>query len=258
VALLVVVVAFLLVSRLIGAVVSLFDSGGGGAAVTQSSGRSSPAASPTPIPPPSCAHGNRLATFRSYDEWQLTLVDTTFRLPKAYVPPGLKPVSKAGFEGALLVRRELIEDLTALRKAALAHGTPLGVVAAFRSYDSQRSLFERRTRELGRDQALAKTARPGHSEHQLGTAVDFKSAGQRDVTENWDRTATGKWVTENAWRFGFIQSYPKGLEGVTCYGNEPWHYRYFGQTLAARIHTSGLTVREFLWNEQKGGASPIP
>jgi zinc D-Ala-D-Ala carboxypeptidase len=258
VALLVVVVAFLLVSRLISAVVSLFDSGGRSAAVTQSSGRSSTAVSPTPVPPPSCAQGNRFAAFRGYDEWQLTLLDTTFRLPKAYVPPGLKPVSKAGFKGALLVRGELIEDLTALRKAALANGTPIDIVAAFRGYDSQRSLFERRTRELGRDQALAKTARPGHSEHQLGTAVDFKSAGQRDVTESWDRTPTGKWVTENAWRFGFIQSYPKGLEGVTCYGNEPWHYRYFGQTLAARIHTSGLTVREFLWNEQKGGVSPIP
>jgi LAS superfamily LD-carboxypeptidase LdcB len=257
-ALLVVVVAFLLVSRLISGVVSLFGSGGGHKTVTQSPGRSSPSASLTPIRPPSCAQGNRFAAFRGYDEWQATLLDTTFRLPKAYVPPGLRPISKAGFKGVLLVRGELIEDLTALRKAALAHATPIDIVATYRSYDSQASLFERRTRELGRDQALARTARPGHSEHQLGTAVDFKSAGQRDVTDNWDRTPTGQWVSENAWRFGFIQSYPKGLEGVTCYANEPWHYRYFGQTLAAEIHASGLTVREFLWNEQKAGASPIP
>ena len=254
----VVVAAFFLVVRLISGIVSLFDSGGGRAPTTQGSGQPSPSHSPTPIPPPACAYGNRFAPFRGYDEWQLTLVDTTFRGQRAYVPPGLTPISKAGFKGSLLVRRELIADLTALRKAALANGTPIDVVAGYRSYDSQASLFERRTRDLGRDQALAKTARPGHSEHQLGTAVDFKSAGQRDVTENWEKTTTGKWVTENAWRFGFIQSYPKGLEDVTCYGNEPWHYRYFGQTLAARIHTSGLTVRQFLWNEQKGGTAPIP
>ena len=256
-ALLVVVVAVVLVARLVSAVVSLFDSGQATATVTQSPSPTL-SVSPTPIPPPLCAQGNRFAAFRGYDEWQLTLLDTTYRLPRAYVPPGLKPISKAGFKGALLVRGELIEDLAALRKAAVANATPIDIVAAFRTYDSQKSLFERRTRELGREQALAKTARAGHSEHQLGTAVDFKSAGQRDVTENWDKTPTGKWVTENAWRFGFVQSYPKGLDNATCYGNEPWHYRYFGRTLSARIHESSLTARAFLWNEQKGGVSPIP
>lgn len=257
VALLVLVLVFFLVSRLISEFVSLFDSGGG-RTPGQASGHPSPSKSPTPIRPPSCAYGNRFAAFRDYDEWQVTLVDTTYRLPRAYVPPGLKPISKAGFKGSLLVRGELIDDLAALREAAGKNGTPIDVVAAYRSYDRQESLFERRTRDLGRQLALAKTARPGHSEHQLGTAVDFKSAGEKDVTEGWDRTPTGRWVTQNAWRFGFIQSYPRGLEEVTCYGNEPWHYRYFGRTLAGEIHRSELTVREFLWNEQKRGASPIP
>jgi D-alanyl-D-alanine carboxypeptidase len=258
IALLMVVLAVVLVSRLISGFVSLFDSGRGRTSVAQSTGRASPSASPTPIPPPGCAHGNRFAAFRGYDEWQLTLVDTTYRLRRAYVPPGLQPVSRAGFNAALFVRGELIDDLGALREAAAANGTPIDIVAAYRSYDQQQSLFDRRTQDLGREEALAKTARAGHSEHQLGTAVDFKSLGQPDVTENWEQTRTGKWVTENAWRFGFIQSYPKGLEDSTCYGNEPWHYRYFGRTLAAQINESDLTVREFLWNEQKRGASPIP
>jgi len=255
-ALLVLAVAIVLVSRLISGVDSLFQSGRGTTVTTQSAG--SPSVNPTPIPPPSCAYGNRFAAFRGYDEWQVTLVDTTYRLPKAYVPPGLKPISKAGFKGSLLVRAELIDDLAALREAAAKHGTPIDVVAAYRSYDGQVALFKRRVEEVGRRGALAKTARPGHSEHQLATAVDFKSVSRRDVTESWDRTPTGEWVTENAWRFGFVQSYPRGLEDATCYGHEPWHYRYFGRTLAERIHRSGLTVREFLWNEQKGGASPIP
>ncbi len=257
-ALVVLAVAIVLVSRLISGVVSLFRSGRGTTVTTHGAGTPSPSVNPTPIPPPSCAYGNRLAAFRGYDEWQVTLVDTRYRIPKVYVPPGLKPISKAGFKGSLLVRGELIDDLAALREAAAKHGTPIDVVAAYRSYEGQESLFKRRVGELGRQAALAKTARPGHSEHQLGTAVDFKSAGQRDVTESWDRTPTGEWATENAWRFGFVQSYPRGLEDATCYGNEPWHYRYFGRTLAEQIHRSGLTVREFLWNEQKRGASPIP
>jgi zinc D-Ala-D-Ala carboxypeptidase len=257
-ALLMVILAVALVSRLISGLVSLFDSGPGRGTLTQSSGRSPTSASPTPIVPPACAYGNRFAAFRGYDEWQVTLVDTTYRLRRAYIPPGLTRISKAGFKGSLFVRGEVIEDLAALREAAAKNGTPIDVVAAYRSYDQQRSLFDRRIKDLGRQQALAKTARPGHSEHQLGTAVDFKSVGQPDVTENWDRTSTGKWVTGNAWRFGFIQSYPRGLEDITCYGNEPWHYRYFGRTLAVQIHASGLTVREFLWNEQKRGVSSIP
>lgn len=257
-AVLVLFLAIALLSRLISGVASLFRSGHGRTTVTKDAGSPSFSTSPTPVAPPACAYGNRLAAFRGYDEWQLTLLDTEYRLPKAYVPPGLKPISKAGFKGSLLVRSELIEDLTALRNAALAAGTPIGVVAAYRSYDDQASLFARRQQQLGKEQALAKTARPGHSEHQLGTSLDFKTAGRRDVAEDWDRTPTGRWVTENAWRFGFVQSYPRGLEAVTCYGHEPWHYRYFGRTLAAQIHRSGLTVREFLWNEQNEGASPIP
>jgi D-alanyl-D-alanine carboxypeptidase len=258
VALLVVVVVVFLASKLISGVVSVFGSGGGGSPRTQGSVRSSSSTTPTLIRPPACSLGNRFAAFRDTDEWQLTLLDTTYRLPRAYVPPRLKPISAAGFESPLLVRTGVIDDLAALREAAASAGVPVGVVAAYRSYDQQARLFERRREQLGTSEALAKTARPGHSEHQLGTAVDFKSARERDVTENWDRTATGKWVTGNAWRFGFIQSYPRGLEDVTCYGNEPWHFRYFGRTLAAEIHRSHLTLREFLWNEQKRGRAPIP
>jgi len=256
-ALLVVILAFALVSRLVAGVVSLFDSGG--TALSQVHGPSSaPSTKPPPIPPPDCALGQRFAPFHGYDEWQLTFLDTNYRLRKAYSPPGLQPISKAGFKGSLLVRKELIQDLAALRKAAAANDTPIDVVAAYRSYSEQASLFERRKDQLGSQEALDKTARAGHSEHQLGTAVDFKTEGQRDVTAKWDQSPTGSWMRENAWRFGFAQGYPKGKQAVTCYGYEPWHYRYFGRTLADEIHRSGLTVREFLWNEQHRGGSPIP
>jgi D-alanyl-D-alanine carboxypeptidase len=51
----------------------------------------------------------------------------------------------------------------------------------------------------------------------------------------------------HAWEYGFVMSYPKGKTGVTCYSFEPWHFRYFGRELAARIHASGRTTREYLW-----------
>jgi D-alanyl-D-alanine carboxypeptidase len=49
-------------------------------------------------------------------------------------------------------------------------------------------------------------------------------------------------------------SYPDGTTDITCYQYEPWHYRYFGRTVAALIHNSGLTVREWLWNQGYGVA----
>ncbi|HET6771458.1 MAG TPA: D-alanyl-D-alanine carboxypeptidase family protein, partial [Actinomycetota bacterium] len=70
-----------------------------------------------------------------------------------------------------------------------------------------------------------------------------------NVDRGWRFEPAGVWMRENAWRFGFIESYPLGKEAVTCYDHEPWHYRYFGRELAAEIHASGITTREYLWRE---------
>ena len=100
--------------------------------------------------------------------------------------------------------------------------------------------------------ALKESARAGHSEHQLGTTLDFKSYGGRapwDYTD-WGTTTAGKWLKANAWKYGFVMSYPKCKTTVTCYTYEPWHYRYVGRTQAAALRASQLTLREFLWNQQ--------
>ena len=54
-------------------------------------------------------------------------------------------------------------------------------------------------------------------------------------------------MAANAWRYGWLMSYPKGKRKFTCYSYEPWHYRYVGRELARDIHDSGLTPREYLW-----------
>jgi D-alanyl-D-alanine carboxypeptidase len=54
-------------------------------------------------------------------------------------------------------------------------------------------------------------------------------------------------MKNNAWKYGFMMSYPKGKSSITCYTYEPWHYRYVGRALARHIHDSGLTIREYLW-----------
>ncbi len=202
---------------------------------------------PVAAPPPECAYRDVPALRREYSDWKTTLLDTAFVLPRTYSPPDLVPTEGAGFFGPFLVRAFVLEDLAALREAAEAAGHPVDLAAAYRSYAQQDDLFRRRRAGLGPVRALKRTARPGHSEHQLGTAVDFKSRGAADVTVAWATTSEGRWMGTNAHRFGFVMSYPAGRASVTCYDYEPWHFRYFGRALAARIHSSGLTPREYLW-----------
>jgi D-alanyl-D-alanine carboxypeptidase len=181
-------------------------------------------------------------------QWPRTLLDTTFALPDSYMPPDLVQVAEAGFESQEMVRSLVIPDLKALRRASEAAGNPVDVLVAYRSFARQQALFRQHVRELGHKEALAKTARPGHSEHQLGTTVDFRTKGQLDVDESWESEPAGAWMAANAWKFGFLMSYPRDREDVTCYSYEPWHYRYFGRDLAAKIRESGLTPREYLWD----------
>ncbi len=206
-----------------------------------------PSPSQTALSIPPCARADRPAAATSYADWRRTLVDTTYRLPVSYMPPDLVRVARAGFTGPFEVRAVVIPGLKALRLAAGAAGHPIGIAAAYRSYTDQQALLALRKEQLGGAEALARVARLGHSEHQLGTAIDFESQGMADVDRSWSSTPTGEWMAANAWRFGFVLSYPRRKEALTCYEYEPWHFRYVGRAAAERIHGTGLTLREFLW-----------
>jgi D-alanyl-D-alanine carboxypeptidase len=224
--------------------------------------RPAPTANPTattaatPAPLPVCSFGDLEALDDDLADWAHTLVDTTYRLPQGYRPPDLATVTGAGFTGVFEVRAFVLHDLAALRRAAAADGHPIAIEAAYRSYRDQAKLFTLRENELGYQGALAKTARPGHSEHQLGTTIDFKTDGDDDVDRSWASTPTGKWMEANAYRFGFVLSYPPAVRDVTCYAYEPWHFRYFGREVAAQIQASGFTAREFLWQEEQEAPTP--
>jgi D-alanyl-D-alanine carboxypeptidase len=136
--------------------------------------------------------------------------------------------------------------------AARDNGTPLVAWSPFRGYKQQVALFNGYAGWTGEkytnfDDAVTFSARPGHSEHQTGLTIDFVAVGDTGLTSNWEVTRTGAWMAKNAWKFGWLMSYPKGKDAEACYHYEPWHYRYVGRDMAARIHESGLTIREYLW-----------
>jgi D-alanyl-D-alanine carboxypeptidase len=146
-------------------------------------------------------------------------------------------------------------------RAARGAGARLAVQSAFRSYSTQKSTFAYWSRVSGYSAALKSSARAGHSEHQLGTTVDFRSYGGSApwYYSDWGTTKAGAWLKKNAWKYGFIMSYPKGKASVTCYAYEPWHYRFVGRSEAAKVRSSGLTLRQYLWLKQTVPApTPTP
>lgn len=200
-------------------------------------------------PLPACRYDTILTAPRRYVDWRITLVDTILRVPNTYVPPDLVSTSLAGVKGGGSIRGLAIQDLKTMATAARAAGAPIAVESAYRSYAQQKVTFQHWVDTLGYAQALKVSARPGHSEHQLGLAIDFRSdsGGPPWQGGDWALSPAGAWMKAHAWQYGWVLSYPKGAIDTVCYSYEPWHYRYVGRPLAAQIHTSGLTIRETLW-----------
>jgi D-alanyl-D-alanine carboxypeptidase len=229
---------------------------GGSSATTTTSSTTT-----TTVPaPPACSDGDVVVAENPATAWATILVDTERAIPDSYVPGDLENISEAGFPftDGMALRGLVMDDLSALREAAAANGTPLGIIAPFRSYAQQAGLFERRVGELGSAEAGSRVARPGHSEHQLGTAIDVTDEGATDVDQSWGASPAGQWVASHAHEFGFLLSYPAGAEQRTCYDFEPWHLRYVGRDLAAAVIDSGLTLREYLWAYARPAATATP
>ena len=198
--------------------------------------------------PPACAYGDVLATAQSSAEWQRTVLDSTFRLPADYRPDDLVDSTAAGLNPGFQIRSLIVDDLAAMADAARAAKAPFLLLSGYRSYASQVATYKAFVAREGIDGGLASAARPGHSEHQLGTVLDFGSDGPLGTSStDWGQSIAGAWLKANAWRYGFVLSYPADLTSVSCYKYEPWHYRYVGRPIAAEVHALGITLREDLW-----------
>ncbi len=155
------------------------------------------------------------------------IANKTYSLPRDYAPGALTPETQAAFD-------EMQQDAYGL-------GLGLWISSGYRSWELQQSLYDRYCAADGKAFADRYSARPGHSEHQTGLALDLNT-----VTQSFAYTAEGRWVAANCWRYGFILRYPKEKESVTGYMYEPWHLRYLGKDLAQSVYESGLCLEEYL------------
>jgi len=149
--------------------------------------------------------------------------------------------------GPQYLRAEAAEALLRMLRDASEAGHDIRVTSAYRSYEEQTWTFEYWVQQLGEAEARRTSAEPGHSEHQLGTTVDLSTAEiGYALTPAFGDTPAGRWLAENAWRYGFVMSYPDGSEPVTGYAYEPWHWRYVGVGVAAEIRELGVLSVQYL------------
>ena len=172
----------------------------------------------------------------------LTLVNKHHYLA-AYEPEELSALGRYGSWGSMA--SEARAAFAALVDAAARDGLRIWGVSPYRSYDRQRSIYNSYVSAHGQAEADTYSARPGWSEHQTGLAVDVAVRGYSYGT--FDGTPESAWMREHAHEYGFILRYGEGMDYITGYMYEPWHYRYVGADAAAYIWENDLTFEEYYY-----------
>jgi len=167
------------------------------------------------------------------------LVNKYHSLPADFVPQ-LEVLGSGYGKGSL--RPEAARHFRAMADAARLDGITLYSVSAYRSYTTQRYTYNSYLAQYSQVVVDDFSARPGHSEHQTGLALDINVAR---TSAHFERTAEYAWLQEHCAEYGFMLRYPKGKESLTGYRFEPWHYRYVGTEIAGVCMEQGLTYEEY-------------
>ncbi|MGD7008136.1 M15 family metallopeptidase [Metabacillus sp. 84] len=187
----------------------------------------------------------------------LVLVNKEYTLPADYKPKDLTvPNVPFSFGEADVpqkyIRKEAAAALEKLFDGAKKNSIELFAVSGFRSYDRQENILDQEITSKGEAKAEQAVAHPGQSEHQTGLAMDISSrSADLEISKKFGETKEGKWVKENAYKYGYIIRYPEDKAEVTEYQYEPWHLRYVGEKTAKVLHEKNLTLEEYFEQVKK-------
>lgn len=163
-----------------------------------------------------------------FDKEKILIVNKKYKLSSFYRPNDLDNNLKKAFEE--------------MQQLAYKDKVLLLIVSGYRSFNYQKYLFMKYQKED--EFANRYSAKPGHSEHQTGLAIDIVNAESKNTSKFKKEF---NWLNKNAYKYGFILRYPKNKENITGYMYEPWHYRYVGKSLAEKLYNGGdwITLEEF-------------
>ena len=172
----------------------------------------------------------------------LMIVNKFYGLPSDYEPE-LILVSSTYAYANKYVSVDIYDDLVGMLEAARDDGFTLVVSQGYRSYADQEETYNNYKSSYSTSEADEFVARPGHSEYQTGLGVDIEPYNKKveDVTQSPEH----KWLTDNAYKYGFILRYEEGKEDITGFEANDWRFRYVGRNAALQMHDKDLTFDEY-------------
>ncbi|BFT70250.1 D-alanyl-D-alanine carboxypeptidase family protein [Paenibacillus sp. P36] len=207
----------------------------------------SPSASPKTSSTPSKSDGLQVI---AKPESVTVLVNKQFSLPSSYEPTDLVypdiPFTFAEKIEKRKMRSVAAEAIEKLVAGAKKDGINIAGVSAYRSYATQKSLFQRYVQKDGEEKAKMYSAVPGTSEHETGLAIDVSGSDGKCAAEDcFGGTKEANWLEKHVQEYGFVIRYPKGKEKITGYQYEPWHIRYVGVDTAKDMVAKKMTMEEY-------------
>lgn len=170
-----------------------------------------------------------------------TLVNKYNKLPDNYEIDDLVTLDKEYSSRGEKIREIAYKDLKVMFDKAREDGINLNVISGYRTSEKQNTLFNNSVKKNGIEHALMYSAKMGHSEHQLGLAIDINT-----TQESFKNTNEYKWLKNNSYKYGFIERYKENKENITGFAYEPWHYRYIGIDNATKVFTENITYEEYV------------
>ncbi len=169
--------------------------------------------------------------------------------PASYVPADLEvpnvPIRLSKTDDEMKMRKVAGDALEKLFAGAEKQGLHLQISSGYRSYTFQTNLYNHYVAVQGKTVADSQSARPGHSEHQTGLAVDVEPTSRKcEVEECFGTTPEGEWLAAHAYEFGFVIRYPQNMQNITGYIYEPWHIRYIGIAAATEMRKENVATLE--------------
>ncbi len=174
---------------------------------------------------------------------ELLLVNKYNALDENYIPEDIIDISVKYCYGDNEISNEVYQKFISMYNAAKEEDLYLIITSAYRDYNFQKELWDQYADSQGEEWADSVAARPGHSEHQTGLALDIVTYNSN--MNDFENSDEFKWLQQNAHKYGFILRYPKDKEDITGYSYESWHYRYVGVDVATEIHELGITFDEY-------------
>ncbi len=178
------------------------------------------------------------------DEMLLAKYSKVFFLNEHYAPEHISFINSEYTDKSLRFKSEALPFLSAMLDDMKKAGLNPKIISAYRSFDQQKNLKGKYLQVYGSG-ANKFSADQGYSEHQLGTTVDIINKGGV-LNTDFENSEEFKWLKKNAWRYGFIMSYPKNN---SYYMYEPWHWRFVGVELAKYLHDNNLNFYDLSQNK---------